>query len=744
MDQSTVGGQQVPPIAQRTVGPYQLVAQLAGTPTGPCYLARLAQKETLYALKLLPPLPPEEMARLRQDAGLLSRAEHPGLIKPVDLGMDHGRVYVVGEHVPGQTLREQLDRKGPLQARQAALLVADVADALQVAHDAGVVHRHVDASTVVVDGRDGKPKVAEFGLSRDPRRPAPPGQPPYLPAGWAPEQVKGGRAEAAADVHALGALLYELLTGAPPYEGHTWADLSQAILDGDPEPPGDLVPVPRAIGRACLEALAPDPDDRPTAAELAQELRRAAEPSAGGGRGALVALLLVAPAAAALGAWGAFERSRRTALEAHSATVEGRLEASRLEGAKTRTSLAAAEQRAADLGRQKEALERGQQALQKEVDQARQTATQQAQAAAQLQAQLQQLQQRLQGGPQAAADTLAGGGEGLGPALDALIADLEKVEGRAVLRVRLLVARQRYQDAVAAIAAVRAKGGALPPELQWLEADAEELLGKDERARQLRRELAEKLPEESAWGLFARIATREQLNLPPDLEPLKRAAELAPKEPEILTFYGRLCSLCAVQLRDQALLTRAQQALDQAVAANPWDFRCRLERARHQMTLFNLSGGRSREPLQRALADLRTAREVVGHASLWLEAGKACLSLGALDLATGELLEGMRRADGQRLVEEQARARVLLGLTALLQGDEQTCGRRWLEAVRQFQQAQSTWEFVSYLPRMSPQGQQAVLQALPPQLRQQVEGAVRQMQQGGRPGGGAPGGGRPR
>ncbi|MBX3468264.1 MAG: serine/threonine protein kinase [Planctomycetes bacterium] len=312
----TTGGQQVPPIPQRTVGQYHLLAQLGHTPTGPVYLARLPHKESLLALKALPPLGPEEMARLRQDTSLLGRVEHPGVIRPLEVGVDRGRAFVVTEHVPGSTLREQLDRRGPLPARQAARLVADVADALQALHDAGVVHRHLDPSVVVVDGRDGRPKVSELGLARDPRRPPAPGQPPFLPFCLSPEQLRGEPAGPRSDVYALGAVLYELLCGSPPFEGQSWSELSQAVQAGDPEPPGELVAgVPRQIERACLDALALEPDDRPTAAELALRLRRAAGGEEGrGGSPLLVAgLVLALLGAAGAAAWGAWERGGRRA-----------------------------------------------------------------------------------------------------------------------------------------------------------------------------------------------------------------------------------------------------------------------------------------------------------------------------------------------------------------------------------------------------------------------------------------------
>lgn len=742
MESPTVGGQQVPPIQQRTVGPYHVMAQLGLSPLGPVYLARLAHKETLFALKLLPSLPPDEMARLRQDAQLLAKTDHPGIVRPADLGVDRGRVYVVSEHVPGTTLREQLDRRGPMAPRQAALVAADVADALQVAHDAGVVHRHLDLATVVVDGRDGRAKLQDYGLTRDPRRPGPPGQAPFLPAGWSPEQVRGERADARADVYALGAVLYELLTGSPPFEGHSWAELSQEILAGDPEPPGDLAPgVPRALERVCLEALSSAPDDRPTAGELAADLRRAAEGAARGGS-PLVAIALGVVALAGTGggvAWALSERDAGAALAAELAAVTSRAQ---LTEADLQARLGSAEAKArADQTKINELGDRGRR-LQEELDRARTNASQQAATLAQAQAQVRAMQDR------AGEGASLSGGSLIAP-IDALLVALEEVEGSLVLRARLLRARRRDEDLLKLIAAARARGP-LPPALALLEVSTfEGRQGDQAKADELRKALAGRGADDP-YAMYAALAQEAQTPVegPEAIRRImdqgkrlgERAAKEKEKDPELLLFAARVVSAMALGARDQAAIQQAIALFDQAVAAAPLDPTPLSERSRYFTQLFGLTGGRQRDFLTRALADARVSREILPIPAAWLEVGQIQLNLGATDQAAGEFLEARRRAEQTRDANTQAGARVLLGVTRMLSGDENGAVNAWLETMQALPQAPATYGFLQFVSQLTPGSQQKLMNALPRDVRAQLEAAQRQGGGGQRP----PGPNRPR
>ncbi|MCO5169399.1 MAG: protein kinase [Planctomycetes bacterium] len=717
----TTSGQQVPPLPQRVVGQYHLLAQLGHTPTGPIYLARLPHKETLLALKALPPLGPEEMARLRQDTSLLGRVEHPGVIRPLEVGVERGRAFVVTEHVPGSTLREQLDRRGPLPARQAARLVADAADALQALHDAGVVHRHLDPSVIVVDGRDGRPKLAELGLARDPRRPPAPGQPPFLPFCLAPEQLRGEPAQPRSDVYALGAVLYELLCGSPPFEGQSWSELSQAVQAGDPEPPGELVAgVPRAIERACLKALALEPDDRPTAGELALLLRRAAGgEDARGGSPLLVAALVVAVLGVVGAAgWGAWERRGRGEAESALAVAQADLERLRRELAAAHETGAARE---AELRQAREQAARKQQEVEQAQNLARADAARAKTATDQLRRELSQRVEQIAG--------IQGLGAGqIGPIVDALAAALEPAPELTRLRARLLYNRRRMDDLRALVRAARARGGELPPELVYLELRVEP---DPARAQELVAQLAA-LPEDTAYGALGRLFALQaaaQQGVPTDqaLGLLQRARARDPKDPHLLAVFSEVAANLAFQGNNPQHVQQALALAVEWVDADPTSSDAYLQRARLTLHLFQLTQGQRRELPARALTDLRVARGLSDAPAVWMESAKAHLSLGYAEVAQAEVLEGRRRAEAMGDQGELARSLALLGACRALMGDENGAVQQWTEALRAFPNMAGTYDLVTFLPRLGREGQQRVLQAAPPQVRQQLEAVLRQV-----------------
>jgi serine/threonine-protein kinase len=222
---------------------------------------------------------PGERERFRREAEAMAGLRHPNVVQVYDVGDADGLPYFTMEFVEGGSLAHELTGT-PQPARQAAQLVATLAEAVQAAHDSGIVHRDLKPGNVLLSA-DGTPKISDFGLARRldtegglTRTGAPLGTPSYM----APEQARGQVAAVgpATDVYALGAILCELLTGRPPFQGETSAETVLQVVWQDPVPPSRLnAKVPRDLETACLKCLEKDPRRRyATAGALAADLRR--------------------------------------------------------------------------------------------------------------------------------------------------------------------------------------------------------------------------------------------------------------------------------------------------------------------------------------------------------------------------------------------------------------------------------------------------------------------------------------
>jgi serine/threonine-protein kinase len=210
--------------------------------------------------------------RFLREARLAGRLSHPNIVQVYDAGeTDDGRPYIVMEYVAGKTVAEC----GKLQAREALALVLQACAGLQQAHDGGLVHRDVKPGNLLL--RDDKVlKIADFGIARaaEATRLTQLGTVLGTAAYLAPEQAAGEEVTAAADIYSLGAILYELLTGRPPYEFDSLAELAAKQSGGEITPVRDLEPsVPEAVEAAVMHSLARDPRFRPaSAAAFAHEL----------------------------------------------------------------------------------------------------------------------------------------------------------------------------------------------------------------------------------------------------------------------------------------------------------------------------------------------------------------------------------------------------------------------------------------------------------------------------------------
>src|SRR5438270_2396396 len=213
--------------------------------------------------------------RFRLEAVAAARLAHPNIVATFDTGLDDGVAYIVMELVAGRTLRQVLHDEDPLPIPKAVAIAAAVADALHYAHQAGIVHRDVKPGNILV-GDDGRVKVADFGIAKA----ATDGD--LTDAGTllgtakylAPEQLDGRPQDRRSDVYGLGVVLYEMLSGRPPFTGET--DMAVAFQHAHAEPTRvrELRPdVSRQLEGVVLKAMAKAPEQRfATAADLRHAL----------------------------------------------------------------------------------------------------------------------------------------------------------------------------------------------------------------------------------------------------------------------------------------------------------------------------------------------------------------------------------------------------------------------------------------------------------------------------------------
>ena len=263
-------GPPTPPLPRR-FGDYELLEELGRGGMGIVYRARQHHPERTVALKMIlrgELASAEDLARFQREAQAAARLEHPHI---------DGQAYFSMRYVEGTTLA-RLVAQGPLPPREAARLVAVIARAVHYAHQNDILHRDLKPSNVLID-RDGQPHVTDFGLAKRvaggeslTRTGAVVGTPSYM----APEQAvdSRGRVSPASDVYSLGAILYELLTGRPPFQAATHVDTLLLALDEPPVTPRRLNRnVDRALELICLKCLQKRPELRyPSAAKLADDL----------------------------------------------------------------------------------------------------------------------------------------------------------------------------------------------------------------------------------------------------------------------------------------------------------------------------------------------------------------------------------------------------------------------------------------------------------------------------------------
>jgi WD40 repeat protein/predicted Ser/Thr protein kinase len=275
--------------AGHRLGDYELLEEIARGGVGAVYRARQVSLKRIVALKVLLAgefADPKSIKRFRREAEAAASLNHPNIVSIYEVGAERGQPYFSMELIEGRDLAE-MTREKPLGANEAAQVLKSIAEAVQFAHEKGLLHRDLKPSNVLIDSR-GQPHVTDFGLAKrfsaslEEKLPSQNltisgqllGTPNYMP----PEQAdpKRGDISPASDVYSLGALLYQLLTSRAPFMAATLPQTLRLVEQAHPVSPHLLNPgVPQDLETICFKCLEKDPRRRyQSARELAEELGR--------------------------------------------------------------------------------------------------------------------------------------------------------------------------------------------------------------------------------------------------------------------------------------------------------------------------------------------------------------------------------------------------------------------------------------------------------------------------------------
>src|SRR5437764_1390500 len=292
------------------LGNYRILEKIGAGGQGTVYKATDTKLGRAVVIKVLPPeltVKEANLKRFEREARLASALDHPNICTIFDLNDIEGVHFIAMKYVEGKNVRELVNGR-PLDLRSALSITIQVADALSAAHVRGIIHRDIKAGNVMVNPT-GQVKILDFGLAKLVDDSAGPGGihhtdltelgMPYGTATYAaPEQARGERVDARADIFSTGVLLYEMLTGTWPFQGKTSVDVRHAVLHEEPKPLSEARPggAPPRLQAILDRAMAKDPKQRyQKATEMRDDLRAALREIEMGGPQTYDPITLVAP-----------------------------------------------------------------------------------------------------------------------------------------------------------------------------------------------------------------------------------------------------------------------------------------------------------------------------------------------------------------------------------------------------------------------------------------------------------------